>query len=167
MIKRIQFTLYIITQQLSQLFKHCQLYHKSILNAFSIALVCAFCSCLLSCSEIRQLEQNYRLEHDIIIKKDNMIQTINQIIGLATHEMNQNNWINANYHLKNGLDVLGFHYMPFGYRDDMRFMMANDFERKGQLEEAVRRRMSILQNRLDVFESNPLSPRIKIIIMQN
>jgi hypothetical protein len=154
-------------QQLSQLFKHYRPYHKLIRNAFSITLVFTFCSCLLSCSEIRQLEQNYRLEHDIIVRKNNMIQTINKIIGLATYEMNQNNWISVNYHLKNGLNILRSDYMPRGYFDDMRRMTASNFERKGQLEEAVRRRMNILQNRLDVFESNPLSPKIKIILLQN
>jgi Tfp pilus assembly protein PilF len=154
MIKRIQFTQYNVTQQLSQLFNHCQLYHKSILNAFSIALVCAFCSCLLSCSAIRQLE------------KDNMIQTINQIIELAKHEMNQNNWISANYHLKNGLDILDLRYMHREYFDDARLTMAYLFEIDGQLEQADRKYIDILQNRLNVFKSNPLSPRIKTILMQ-
>jgi Tfp pilus assembly protein PilF len=119
-----------------------------IRNAFSIALVCAFCSCLLSCSAIRQLE------------KDNMIQTINQIIELATHEMNQNNWISANYYLKNGLNILGYRYMPrtTGFHDDsgMRLILANISEKEGQLKLAARMRMNVLQDRFNQFKLNPL-----------
>jgi hypothetical protein len=157
----IQFTLYIVIEQLSKLFKHRQLYHKLILNAFLITLACAFCSCLLSCSEKHQLQekspQSYKLAQDIMIDKNNMIQTINQITELATHEMNQNNWISANYHLKIGLDTLGYRYTSLDIIDDsgMKLIVGDIFERKGQLEQAARLRMQILESRLNLFKLKP------------
>jgi hypothetical protein len=139
-----------------------------MLNAFSITLACAFCSCLLSCSE-RQLQEKYLQFHRltqniitqyIIIDKNSMIQTINQIIKLATHEMNQNNWISANYQLVNGLNTLGNRYMPppnviFRDDSDMKLIVASDFESQGQLKRAAGIRMRILQSRFDEFKSNP------------
>jgi hypothetical protein len=105
------------------------------------------------------MEQISSLEHNIAADKNNMIQAINKFIELATYEINQNAWTNANYHLVNGLNALGFRYKPTNvrYRDDtgMKLIVANDFERKGQLEQAARLRMDILKLRLDRFKSNP------------
>jgi hypothetical protein len=92
-----------------------------------------------------------------------MIQTINEIIKLATHEINQNSWINANYHLKQGLNILGFRYKP-RYKqlnviyaaDDSStaLVIANDFEKRGQLARAAHKRMDILKSRFDQFKLN-------------
>jgi hypothetical protein len=82
------------------------------------------------------MEQISHLEYNIAADKNNMIQTINKIIKLATHELNQNNWASANYHLVTGLNTLGNRYMPppnVIVRDDsgMKLVFAADFERQG------------------------------------
>jgi Tfp pilus assembly protein PilF len=95
--------------------------------------------------------------HKIIVDKNNMIQEINKIIKLAAAEINKNNWISANYHLKNAIDVLGFHYVCTNIIDDseMHLVLAHIFETKGKLEQAANMRMEILKGRLDQFKIKP------------
>jgi len=91
-----------------------------------------------------------------ISNKQTLIQEIDGIIASANYEINQNHWREANTYLKNGLAALGNNYLNSSVQDDssMKLVVADDFERKGLLEQAARLRLKMLQGRLDQFKSN-------------
>ena len=96
--------------------------------------------------------------------KQSLVDELEQIIALVNHEFDQNNWDQANIHLKKGLDILGNRYsrpitpdMKVVILDDtgMALVAAYDLEKKGLIEKSARLRLGILQERLDQFKANP------------
>jgi len=89
--------------------------------------------------------------------KQTLIDELNKTIALANHEIEQKNWQEANIHLKNALNTLGYRYLKPVMEDDtgMKLIVADDFERKGLLEKSARLRLKMLQERFDLFKTNP------------
>jgi hypothetical protein len=89
--------------------------------------------------------------------KQALIDETNKIIASSRHDLEQRQWLLANLYLKNGLAALGDRYISHNTIDDsgMKLIVADDLERKGELERAARLRLKILQERLDQFKANP------------
>ena len=86
-----------------------------------------------------------------------LIDKLNKTVALVNHEIEQKNWRQANLHIKNSLDALGYRYANPNVIDDssMSIIIADDFEKNGFLEKSARLRLKTLQRRLDLFKTNP------------
>ncbi|MDR2220238.1 MAG: hypothetical protein LBE24_06625 [Methylobacillus sp.] len=89
--------------------------------------------------------------------KTAMIEEIEKILARANSEIEQEHWPEANTLLKQGLDTLGERHVRADVIDDsgMKLIAADDLEKKGQLENAARLRLKILEERLRQFRDKP------------